>query len=256
MKNIVSQMNGEIYVESKLGEGSVFTVTLPFKRVAEPPGEPLTQEAGEKEAVSGKEAASGELFSQETGQKQMDTVDVEDAPPETESAGDGFRTDGVPALNPQAVWEGKKILLAEDNEMNMEIGWELLTMQGAQVEKAWDGQEAVEVFEASAPGEFDLILMDMQMPRMDGCQAARAIRALDRPDAAAIPIIAVTANAFAEDLAATMAAGMNAHVSKPLDFSLLGETFCKLLREKNDGQKNGSFGERETKTSNREEKNK
>lgn len=263
VKNIVSQMNGEIYVESKLGEGSVFTVTLPFKRVEERPGEPLSQEAGGKKTASGepltqeaggKETASGEPSTQETGQKQTDTV--ENALPETESAGDGSRTDGVPALNPREVWEGKKILLAEDNEMNMEIGWELLTMQGAQVEKAWDGQEAVEVFEASAPGEFDLILMDMQMPRMDGCQAARAIRALDRPDAAAIPIIAVTANAFAEDLAATMAAGMNAHVSKPLDFSLLGETFCKLLREKNDGQKNGSIGERETKTSNREEKNK
>ena len=111
---------------------------------------------------------------------------------------------------------GKKLLIAEDNEINMEIATEILSMNGVQVVQAWDGQQAVEIFSASQPHEFDAILMDMQMPNMNGCQAAQAIRTLERADAATIPIIAVTANAFPEDIAKTQAAGMNAHIVKPL----------------------------------------
>ncbi len=129
----------------------------------------------------------------------------------------------------EADLSGRQILLAEDNELNMEIAAELLQMQGAVVTKAWNGREAVERFAESAEGFFDVILMDMQMPELDGCEAARAIRALDRSDAASVPIIAVTANAFAEDVAATVAAGMNAHISKPIDFSVLGRTLAKFL---------------------------
>ena len=95
--------------------------------------------------------------------------------------------------------------------------------------QAWDGLEAVERFRASAPFSFDAVLMDMQMPNLDGCGAARAIRTLDRPDAKATPIVAVTANAFAEDVAATAAAGMDAHISKPIDFQALERTLARLL---------------------------
>lgn len=115
----------------------------------------------------------------------------------------------------------KNILLVEDNEINMEITTELLEMYGANVCKAWNGQEAVEIFENSDYEYFDAILMDMQMPVLDGCGATEKIRALDREDATNVPIIAVTANAFSDDIAKSMKAGMNAHVPKPIDFNVL-----------------------------------
>ena len=125
--------------------------------------------------------------------------------------------------------EGRHILLAEDNMVNMEIATEILSMNGVEVTQAWNGQEAVDAFEASQPFTFDAVLMDMQMPQMDGCEAARRIRAMHRPDAKKIPILAVTANAFAEDVAATGAAGMDAHISKPIDFNILCATLERLI---------------------------
>ena len=125
--------------------------------------------------------------------------------------------------------EGLRVLLAEDNEINMEITTELLRGGGAAVTQAWNGGEAVECFREAAPFSFDVILMDMQMPVLDGCQAAEQIRGMDRADAQSVPIIAVTANAFSEDVAATTAAGMNAHVSKPIDFAVLRQTLERLL---------------------------
>jgi signal transduction histidine kinase/ActR/RegA family two-component response regulator len=109
------------------------------------------------------------------------------------------------------------ILLVEDVELNMEIAQFLLEEAGAQVTRAWNGQEAVDAFKAAPAGTFDLILMDVMMPVMDGYQATRCIRGLDRPDAQKIPIVAMTANAFAEDKIAAREAGMNEHISKPLD---------------------------------------
>ena len=125
--------------------------------------------------------------------------------------------------------EGLRILLAEDNEINMEIAAEMLEAQGITAVRAWNGAEAVDVFQAAEPFAFDAILMDMQMPLMDGCEAARQIRAMDRPDAGAVPIIAVTANAFSEDVSATTAAGMNAHVSKPINAAVLRQTLERLI---------------------------
>ena len=125
--------------------------------------------------------------------------------------------------------EGLRILLAEDNEINMEIAAEMLEAQGITAVRAWNGAEAVDVFRAAEPFAFDAILMDMQMPLMDGCEAARQIRAMDRPDAGAVPIIAVTANAFSEDVSATTAAGMNAHVSKPINAAVLRQTLERLI---------------------------
>ena len=175
VKSIVAQMDGQITVESELGKGSTFTVTLPLET------------AGSR-------------------------------PPETPA-----EPSAAPA---SAALAGRRILIAEDNEVNMEIATELLSMQGMEVTQAWNGREAVERFSASPPGYFDAILMDMQMPEMNGCDAARAIRAMDRADAGTVPILAVTANAFAEDIAATTEAGMDAHISKPIDFPSLYQTLA------------------------------
>ena len=125
---------------------------------------------------------------------------------------------------------GLRLLLAEDNEINMELTTELLRMQGVQVTQAWNGAEAAARFRDSEPFSLDAVLMDMQMPEMDGCEAARAIRSLDKPDAATVPIIAVTANAFAEDIDKTTKAGMNGHISKPIDVALLYQALEKCIK--------------------------
>lgn len=114
-------------------------------------------------------------------------------------------------------FSGIVILLAEDNELNREIAYEFLEMANARVECAADGVEAFKKFRDSDPGHFDIILMDMQMPRWDGLEATRNIRALDRPDAKRITIIAVTANAYFEDEQKCLEAGMDDHIAKPLD---------------------------------------
>ncbi|WNX84489.1 PAS domain-containing protein [Agathobaculum sp. NTUH-O15-33] len=116
---------------------------------------------------------------------------------------------------------GKRLLLVEDNALNQEIAQEFLRMAGAEVISVDDGQQAVDRFAASAPHAFDAILMDIRMPIMDGYAATRAIRALSRPDAAIIPIIAMTADAFAEDVQRAKDAGMNAHIAKPVDVDQL-----------------------------------
>lgn len=173
-KSLVAQMDGEISVQSQPGEGTVFTLVLPF-------------------AAARPEAA----------------------PPEPEKQ-------DAPSL------EGLRVLVAEDNEVNMEIVTELLTMAGAQVTQAWNGKEAVELFQKSQPYWYQAVLLDMQMPVLDGCGAARQIRALKREDAATVPLIAATANVFPEDIAATAAAGMDAHVAKPIDFTALRDTLSRL----------------------------
>ncbi|MDE6734990.1 MAG: response regulator [Desulfovibrio sp.] len=121
-----------------------------------------------------------------------------------------------------------RLLLAEDNEFNQEIACEFLDMVGATVDVAANGREAVEKFQASAPGTYACILMDVQMPEMDGHEATRAIRALPRPDAQTIPIIAMTANAFDDDVTAALAAGMDGHLAKPLDV----QAMYRLMEEK------------------------
>ena len=159
---LVEQMGGTISVESKLGEGSRFTVVLPFEL--------------DRDATAA--AASP--------QTQSDIA-------------------------------GTRLLVAEDNELNMEIAIFLLHDSGVQTVPVQNGRQALAAFRDSEPGSFDAILMDVMMPEMDGLEAAKAIRALDRPDAKTIPIIAMTANVFKEDREKCLAAGMNAHLSKPLD---------------------------------------
>lgn len=177
VKGLVQQMSGDITVQSKLGEGSRFVVSLPLQIVETP---------------------------------------VQEEP-------------SLDELEPFTL-EGKRMIVAEDNELNMEITTEFLSMMGVDVLQAWNGREAVERFAREKEGSVDAILMDMQMPEMDGCTACRKIRAMDRPDAGTVPIIAVTANAFAEDIAKTTEAGMNAHISKPIDFKLLSDLLRKLAQ--------------------------
>ena len=124
--------------------------------------------------------------------------------------------------------EGLSILLVEDNELNTEIALTLMEDAGARVTTAKDGLAAVRAFEESAPGQFDAILMDVMMPEMNGFDATRAIRSLDREDAASVPIIATTANAFTEDAQKCFDAGMNAHLAKPLDIAKLIETISSF----------------------------
>lgn len=191
VKSLVQQMNGEISVDSNLGKGSRFVVTLPL----------------------------------ETVHREKETV--QSGPEEQEHAFD---------------WSGRKILVAEDNELNREIISELLGQLGAQVETAVNGVEAVQIFQNSPLNSMDAILMDMQMPELDGCEAASAIRSLSRADASEVPIIAVTANAFAEDIDRTTKAGMNDHVSKPINIAMLSQTMQRLIEEREARQNAGPEG--------------
>ena len=178
--------------------------SVPLLILAEPDGEGMQEalQLGRTDVlakpffVSALRAKAGELWAEADGT----------AGPEPEEDGD---------------LAGMHFLAAEDNEINAEILTELLELEGATCEIAVNGRLAVERFQSSAPGEFDAILMDVQMPVMGGHEAARAIRALDREDAGRIPIIAMTANAFAEDEKAALSAGMDAHVPKPLSMELL-----------------------------------
>ena len=125
--------------------------------------------------------------------------------------------------------KGRKILLVEDNELNMEISEFMLVTEGASVSKVWNGKEAVDAFAASKSGDFDVILMDVMMPVMDGCHATELIRGMEREDAKSIPIIAMSANAFTEDRIKSRQAGMDAHISKPLDMQKLLKVICQLI---------------------------
>lgn len=197
-QNIVRMMNGTIEVKSDPGKGSEFIFAVPLELYQENEtcaGEPVNSDSNEK-------------LPEPAGcfQKEMNPDETADKPA-----------------------AAKRILLVEDNELNREIASELLQMYGFIIDKAEDGQRAVEKFSASVPGEFDCILMDIQMPVMDGYQATRTIRALKREDAKTIPILALTANAFATDLAKAHSAGMNDHIAKPIDINRLLEALQRWM---------------------------
>ncbi len=124
----------------------------------------------------------------------------------------------------------KRILLVEDNELNMEIAEELIGMTGVQIETACDGQVALQMVRDHPCGYYDLIFMDIQMPVMDGYEATRQIRKLDREDARTIPIYAMSANAFAEDVENSIRSGMNGHIAKPIDMDPIEKVMQKHLR--------------------------
>lgn len=126
-------------------------------------------------------------------------------------------------------YSSKRILVVEDNDLNREIAEEILAMTGARVETAENGKEAVDMVASSEAGYYDLILMDLQMPIMNGHDATCAIRAMEREDAKKIPIVAMTANAFVEDIQQSKASGMNEHMSKPLDIEQLQQMLERWL---------------------------
>lgn len=319
-QNLVTLMGGHIKVKSRLGEGTTFTVELPFEQ-SNIDLQPLQKDVLEalnvlvaddeqdicehtvlllermkihaEWVLSGAEAVERVVLSQESGcdfdvcfidwkMPEMDGVETtrrirEKVGPDTPiiiiSAYDWSdieeeaRAAGVNAfiakpVFPSSIYNvlvnvtngafareefklntrgnslaGKRLLLAEDNALNMEIAVTLLEMNGAIVESVGNGQEVLERFLQMDSGHFDAILMDVQMPVMDGCEAARQIRACGRDDAQCIPIIATTANAFAEDVATVLAAGMDAHISKPIDIGQLCSVLSQLCNEDSDLEK-------------------
>ena len=192
VRNIVSTMGGDIHVESQEGKGTTFTVTV-NKRLLEEASESSTNAASEHRGL------------------RAEIDDVE--------ASSGSKPD----------LSGIRILLAEDSPLNAEIAVELLGAEGMEVTWARDGKEACELFAKKAPNTFDLVLMDVRMPRMDGHEATRAIRAMNRDDAGRIPIVAMSANAFVDDALASLRSGMNAHLSKPIDMDELIATIAREL---------------------------
>lgn len=134
----------------------------------------------------------------------------------------------------QVDFEGMRVILAEDNEMNMEIAVDILTKAGMKITQAKNGKEALDIFEESKPGYYSAILMDVQMPVMDGYEATRAIRKSSHPEAKTVPIIAMTANAFTSDVTAALAAGMNDHIAKPISYEHLFDALSRLTEGRNE----------------------
>ena len=199
VKKIVDRMGGTIAVKSRQGKGTEVIVILKFKVSSQPV-------ANEMRALSRPEQM--ETFSEKEKAKQENLKE--------ESLENPFKN--------------KKILLVEDNELNREIAVELLKEAGFILDTAEDGTIAVEKMRTAKPGQYDLILMDIQMPIMDGYEATRQIRKLENPETANIPIVAITANAFEEDRQKALEAGMNEHVSKPIDLERLLEVVKKVLK--------------------------
>jgi CheY-like chemotaxis protein len=152
-------------------------------------------------------------------------------PDEEQAAGSVAEKGGTEAAEQHFDLAGRRVLLAEDIDINAEIMMDILDLEDVEADHAENGKIAVEKFTNNPPGTYSAILMDIRMPEMDGLEAASAIRALDRPDAKIIPIIALTANAFDEDVKRSLQAGMNAHLSKPVEPDTLYQTLGELINE-------------------------
>lgn len=207
---IVEAMQGNIQVESKEGRGSRFTVTLNL-RIAD-------------EDKAGRENKESDM--EYEGIRAAKHRGIGQAVP----AGD--------FISHAEDMKGMRLLLVEDNALNQEIARTLLEESGFQIDCADDGLEAVEKFKLSKPGTYHAILMDLQMPVMDGCTAAKEIRRSSHPEGMSVPIIALTANAFAEDVAKALASGMDDHISKPIDYQRLLSALERVVLHKEDHEEN------------------
>lgn len=176
VKNIIDIMQGEIYVDSAMGEGTTIRTILHLKK----------------------------------------SVEVEKQDDKAKKISD-----------PTGMLQGKRILLAEDNELNREIAIAFLESLNPEIDEAQDGQEAVDKFKQSPEGYYTFILMDIRMPKLDGYEATKRIRGMDRTDKD-IPVIALTANAFSDDVHKAQDAGMNAHIEKPIDVDKMIEVIASL----------------------------
>jgi CheY-like chemotaxis protein len=210
-KYIAELMRGDLRVESVIGKGSTFSFSFAVELAAVE----ATAEAGGDEP--GVDAGASETYAAQPG----DPAGGPDAAQTSEPSGDG-----EPSVPDRL--RGCRILLAEDVEINREILSAVMEPAEAVITSAENGLEAVKLF-SEHPDAFDIILMDINMPEMDGYEAARRIRALDRPEAAAIPIVAMTANTYREDVESCLAAGMNDHIAKPVDTDALFDVLQKYL---------------------------
>lgn len=230
-KALVDAMNGVIGVESATGEGTLFTVVLDFRAEDE-----NLAEGRVEDAAAAMTSAAGAFAA---GVSAGASAPAEGAPasagaPSSVPAPAGAFAASAPSsasVNAREILRGKRFLAVEDNNLNRAILVELLSERGAFVEEAENGKVAVALFASNAPGYFDAILMDAMMPVMDGYEATRRIRALacDRSDAACVPIIALTANAYADDVKASLEAGMNAHVGKPFNVDDLARVLAQTM---------------------------
>ena len=230
VKNIVTMMGGDIHVRTAVDQGTTFTITVNLRLAFEPERRALAaaERAGDAWEgsldVSGRpqkqpqlhltEVAFDGLYGTASRVPAPSSLLLSSATRSPLLRPDGPATAPLPTV---ASLAGTRVLLAEDNDLNAEIACELLGESGLEVERAENGEEACRLFAESEPGYYDVVLMDVQMPVMDGYEATRCIRALPRTDAADVPIIAMSANAFAEDVRASLECGMDAHLSKPID---------------------------------------
>jgi CheY-like chemotaxis protein len=204
-KSIIELMGGRIWVESELGEGSTFTFELPLRhgRGASAADGATSTEAGAGKAATGGAVGAG-VSADDVGAGGIGAT------------GAGARTSGTEDAGAASDdFSQYEILLAEDVEVNREIVAAFLEDTGVKIAMAKDGREALELFEAD-PSRYGLILMDVQMPEMDGLEATQRIRALKTPEARNVPIVAMTANVFKEDVERCLACGMNDHIGKPV----------------------------------------
>lgn len=221
VKNVVTIMGGDIKVKSAVDVGTTFTINIPFR---------LADEETTKRIESS--LTQNNLYSEPNQEQQLPCTNT---PQEVEPEAVNVESSKLSlAVMENFSLKDLNILIVEDNQLNMEIACDILGMKGVKLTSAWDGVQAVEVFNKEPEFTFDAILMDMRMPNMDGCEASSQIRASNKADAKTIPIIACTANAFTEDIAATQSAGMNAHVSKPLDFTVLEHVLSKVIASRTD----------------------
>jgi CheY-like chemotaxis protein len=188
-------------------------------------------EAGTSADSPAAQAATGAAPAQRPAETALPSAAEPASSPEQDEAHVEAHADAAEPVGSQSILEGKLILIVEDVDENAEIAADLLELEGAESERAESGQVALEMFEASPEYRYDAVLMDLRMPVMDGLQATRCIRALKRPDAKTVPILALTANAFDSDVEQSLQAGMNVHLAKPVDADQLYETLERLIRQ-------------------------